>query len=153
LNITHGPTAIFYGTPGGGNGPFAPWSFLAELPTLTHLTVTHTTIEPLFELLTSPDEELNNTWLCPELTSLTLISCHQHNEGILKLVGMVDARNPAVDGQSTTGLGLGLGGSAGGVKRIRNLEVRNTISVGMDVLEWLKSRVENVVVVEPPCDK
>jgi len=63
-------------------------------------------------------------------------------------------RNPAVDNQGTGGLGLGLGGGMnGGVKRIKNLEVRDTINVGVDVMEWLKSRIQNVVIVEPACDK
>ncbi|KIJ51070.1 hypothetical protein M422DRAFT_159102 [Sphaerobolus stellatus SS14] len=148
LNITHGPSSLFYGTPNGMNGPLAPWSFLAEIPTLSRITMSQTAIEPLLELLAGPDEDLN-AWLCPELTSLTFISCHQHNEGVVKLVNLIEARNPS-NPHANAGLGLGL---TGGVKRITHLDLRDTISVGMDVLSWLQSRVENVSVVEPICEK
>ncbi|KAF8526626.1 hypothetical protein BU17DRAFT_82788 [Hysterangium stoloniferum] len=141
LTLAHGANHMFYATPGPGPQVFMPWSFLNDIPALTHLTVSNSAVEPLLALLTGPDDEGGGGWLCPDLTSLTLRSCHPHADGVSKLVGFIDARNPA---ESIAGMS-----AASAVARIQSLELSDSLTVGVDVLEWLKSRVKEVSVIEP----
>jgi hypothetical protein len=148
LTLAHGANSLFYATPGAGNGPFAPWSFLSELAVLTHLTVSHSAVEPLLVLLSGPDEENNNEWLCPDLSALTLRSCHPHGDGVAKLVALVEARNPDLADANPPMP------TAGVVPvRLKSLELHECLTVGVDVLEWLKSRVVEVSVVEPAYER
>lgn len=149
LTLAHGTNNFFYATPGPGNGAFAPWSFLNQLHSLTHLTVTHSAVEPLLVLLAGPDEENNNEWLCPELTVLTLRLCHPQGDGVAKLVTLVEARNPDLaNGHAPVVTVQGVVPT-----RLKSLELNDCLTVGVDVLGWLKSRVEEVIVIEPAYER
>ena len=105
-------------------------------------------MEPLLVLLTGPDEENNNEWLCPELTVLTLRLCHPQNDGIAKLVSLVDARNPDLTDGHAPVVAVGVVPT-----RLKSLELNDCLTVGVDVLGWLKSRVEEVIVIEPAYER
>ena len=160
------------GGPGGGPGAggiFSPWSFLTQLPALTHLTVTHSAVEPLLALLGGPggvaDDDAvtalggagglgllggDGGWVCPELKVLVLRMCHPQGDAVAKLVSLVDARNPDLNGGEA---GLGGGGTGGTPTRLKCLELNDCLTVGVDVLAWLKSRVEEVIVIEPAYER
>ncbi|KAF8590761.1 hypothetical protein K439DRAFT_1627495 [Ramaria rubella] len=148
LTLAHGANSLFYATPNQGNGPFAPWSFLNELRLLTHLTVSNSAVEPLLVLLASPDDETNNEWLCPELTSLSLRSCHPHSDGVAKLVSLIEARNPDLADAQPPVVAVGVVPA-----RLKCVELNDCLTVGVDVLGWLKSRVAEVSVIEPAYER
>ncbi|KAF8530792.1 hypothetical protein JB92DRAFT_2856481 [Gautieria morchelliformis] len=148
LTLAHGANNFFYATPGPGNGALAPWSFLNQLPMLTHLIVTHSVVEPLLALLAGPEEENNNQWLCPELTVLALRLCHPQSDGVAKLVSLVEARNPDLADAQPPLVAVGVVPT-----RLKSLELNDCLTVGVDVLGWLKSRVEEVIVIEPAYER
>jgi len=148
LTLAHGANNFFYATPGPGNGAFAPWSFLSQMQMLTHLTVTHSAVEPLLVLLAAPDEENSNEWLCPELMVLTLRMCHPQGDGVAKLVSLVEARNPDLGDGHVPVVAVGVVPT-----RLKSLELNDCLTVGVDVLGWLKSRVEDVIVIEPAYER
>ncbi|GJJ14768.1 hypothetical protein Clacol_009036 [Clathrus columnatus] len=144
LTIAHGPNGLFYATPpilpGGVGSNFSPWSFLTEVPALTHLTASNSAVEPLLSMLTGPDED-TGFWVCPDLNSLTFRSCYLQVESVTKLVTFINARNPPTTPGSIQGQSV--------VTRIQSLELLESLAVDVDVQEWLKSRVPNVTIVEP----
>jgi hypothetical protein len=115
---------------------------------LTHLTVTHSSVEPLLVLLAGPDDENNNEWLCPDLKVLTLRLCHSQGDGVAKLVSLVEARNPDLGDPHPPVVAVGVVPT-----RLKSLELNDCLTVGVDVLGWLKSRVEEVIVVEPAYER
>ncbi|KAG6856919.1 hypothetical protein H0H87_012169 [Tephrocybe sp. NHM501043] len=129
LSIGHGSSpnsqAFYYGS----SGASIAWAtLLPELPDLESLHVGGTPLEPL--LLALGEEPP----VCPELEVLSMRNCHGHSDGVGKLVAMVETRNPP--------LGAGTGVQA---KRLRSLEVYDCASIGEDVVDWLGSRVDEVV--------
>lgn len=142
LTVAHGPNGLFYNTPPtipGTAGPnFSPWSFLTELSSLTHLTLSNSTVEPLLTMLAGPDED-TGLWICPGLISLAFRSCYLQADSVSKLVAFIDARNPSNNGSTSASI----------VASIQSLELVESLAVDVDVQEWLKGRVPNVNVVEP----
>ncbi|KAI0311008.1 hypothetical protein OF83DRAFT_1152884 [Amylostereum chailletii] len=134
LSLAYGGNGAPYYYSGGGL--IASWGFLTELSQLRTLQAGSTPLDPLFTALGAPDEDVA-TWMCPNLSQLALKACPAHADGIPKLVQMVDMRNP--EG----------GGGSGGPVRLRHLEMHECTSVGQDVVDWLKSRVDKVICVEP----
>ncbi|EGO29108.1 hypothetical protein SERLADRAFT_365133 [Serpula lacrymans var. lacrymans S7.9] len=139
LSVAYGntsSTSIYYG-PGG---VVISWTFLSELNHLQTLNVGGTPFEPLLTALGAPDED-QTQWSLPNLTALAMKNCHAHGDGVAKLVQMVESRNPdtgnaaIVNGVSPT--------------RLTQLELYDCASLGQDVINWLKKRVEEVVCTEP----
>ena len=95
--------------------------------------------------------------VCPRLKSLVARESQGYPDGIAKLVQMVEARNPdvlPVGAGSGAGAGAGAGGGDGAVpSRLCKLEIWDCVPLGADVIDWLKKRVEDVVVVDPPYSK
>lgn len=122
-------------------GAIASWAFLSDLNSLESLQVGGTHFEPLLTALGAPDEE-QTTWLCPNLTSVSMRQCHSHTEGVGKLVQMVEARNPGPSVSPITVNGVS-------PTKLRQLELYDCASLGHDVIEWLQGRVEDVMFTEP----
>ncbi|KNZ73251.1 hypothetical protein J132_08019, partial [Termitomyces sp. J132] len=135
LSIAYGNssnTSSFYYGP---SGIIISWpALLADLTHLESLRIGGTTLDPL---LSSLSEE---PWACPSLEALGMRNCHALGEGVVKLVAMVEARNPLPPTQ-------------GPVKRLKSLELYDCASVGEDVVAWLGSRVEEVACTEPEFDR
>ncbi|KAF8189413.1 hypothetical protein BJ912DRAFT_850688 [Pholiota molesta] len=150
LSIAYGVAAnaaTFYYGPGG---LVISWTaLLAELPHLKSLTIGGTSLEPLLTALGSPEDDPNQhqalAWACPVLEVLGLRSCHAHNEGVTKLVQMIEARNPDV----------GTAQSVSGVTPVRlaRLEFYECTNLGEDVMKWLHSRIAEVVCADPAADR
>ncbi|KIJ63792.1 hypothetical protein HYDPIDRAFT_112751 [Hydnomerulius pinastri MD-312] len=139
LSVSYGNTTsstLYYG-PGG---IVISWNFLTDLNHLQSLSIGGTPLEPFLAALGTPDEEQTH-WACPNLTSVKMKSCHSHPDGIAKLVQLVEARNP------DTGSATMVNGVT--PTKLRHLELYDCASVGQDVLDWLKKRVDEVVCVEP----
>ncbi|KAH7882806.1 hypothetical protein F5I97DRAFT_1899617 [Phlebopus sp. FC_14] len=139
LSVSYGNTSsttLYYG-PGG---VVISWHFLTELNHLESLSVGGTPLEPFLAALGTPDEEQVH-WACPNLTSVTMKSCHSHSDGIVKLVQLIEARNPDA----------GSAAMVNGVTpaKLLYLELHDCASMGQDVLDWLKKRVDEVVCTEP----
>jgi hypothetical protein len=166
--------AAFYYGPGG---MIITWSqLLAEIPGLKTLKVGGTALEPLLSALAPPDEDtltgLNIppaqqphpgaggssasgqgwTWACPRLETLCLRGCHAHNEGVSKLVQMVDARNPVVPMSNPNSNGANAASSVTPV-RFKRLELHGCTSLGEDVMKWLDARIAEVVCLEPVSER
>lgn len=141
LALAYGTTPFYY----AHMGAVSSWVFLADLHSLESLQVGFTPFEPLLTALGAPDED-QTTWLCPNLTSISMRHCHSHNEGVGKLVHMVDVRNP---GPSVSPM------SVNGVTpaKLKQLELYDCASLGYDVVEWLRGRVEDVSFTEPTHDR
>lgn len=135
-------SSSFYYTSGG---VVISWAFLGDLNSLESLHVGGTPFEPLLTALGPPDED-QTTWLCPNLTSIGMRNCHAHNEGIGKLVQMVEARNP--DASVPTVMAHGISPT-----KLKQLELYDCANLGQDVIQWLKARIEDVVCTEPPYDR
>ncbi|KAG6827498.1 hypothetical protein H0H93_015577 [Arthromyces matolae] len=140
LSIAYGNSAnssFYYGP----SGIVISWgNLLTELPHLRSLHIGGTPLDPL---LTTLAEE---PWVCQDLEILGMRNCHAHTEAVGKLVAMVEARNPPV-GPGGTGA---MATSAGAVvKRLRSLELYDCAAIGEDVVDWLESRVHEVVCTEP----
>jgi hypothetical protein len=139
----------------GSNGPpfygglIASWGFLNDLNHLRTLQVGCTPLDPLFAVLGAAEEDVLGV-MCPFLEHLALRGCPAHSDGVTKLVQMVDARNPDSTPHTTpTGA---LGGTATPVK-MRRLEMYECTVLGQDVVAWLKSRIDDVVCVDPPFER
>jgi len=97
--------------------------------------------------------------VCPRLKSVIVRDAQGHPDAIAKLVQMVEARNPDVlpseaGGAAAAGAGAGAGGGDGTVpSKLRKLEIWDCVPLGADVVDWLKRRVEDVVIVDPPYSK
>ncbi|KAF5383174.1 hypothetical protein D9615_004893 [Tricholomella constricta] len=156
LSIAYGtatnPASFYYGP----SGTMISWStLLVDLAHLQSLHIGGTPLEPLLAALGVPDDDTNQmtAWGCPKLEVLGMRNCHAHTEGVVKLVQMVEARNPP--------LGGGGGGSAGGPApvngvtpaRLRSLEMYDCASLGEDVVQWLHCRIGEVVCTEPDFDR
>ncbi|KAG6901920.1 hypothetical protein C0995_006630 [Termitomyces sp. Mi166 len=134
LSIAYGNSSnnFYYGP----SGTVIAWpSLLGDLTHLESLRIGGTTLEPLLSVL---GEE---PWACPNLEALGVRNCHALGEGVVKLVAMVEARNPQPPLIQGT------------VKRLKSLELYDCASFGEDVVEWLGSRVEEVVCTEPEFDR
>lgn len=150
LSIAYGGAANaanFYYGPGG---IVIAWTaLLAELPHLKTLTIGGTSLESLLTTLGSPEDDPNQNqalaWACPALELLGLRNCQTHNEGVTKLVQMVDARNPDI----------GHAQAVGGVTpaRLARLELYECTNFGEDVMKWLSARIAEVVCVDPTSDR
>ncbi|KAF8628064.1 hypothetical protein AX17_006067 [Amanita inopinata Kibby_2008] len=150
LSVAYGTSSnasTFYYGPGG---VVISWNaLLAELSHLKSLHIGGTPLEPLLTALGPPGEEMHQleSWACPELETLGMKNCHSHSEGVVKLVQMVEARNP--NGGSSNN-----GGGAGTMPvRLKTLELHDCASLGQDVVKWLKERIGNVVCTEPPFER
>ncbi|KAI9444202.1 hypothetical protein H4582DRAFT_2109346 [Lactarius indigo] len=108
-----------------------------------------TPLDPLFTMLGAPEEDVLGV-MCPFLEHLALRGCPAHSDGVTKLVQMVDTRNP--ESAPPTAPTTGLGGSATPVK-MRRLEMYECTVLGQDVVAWLKSRIDDVVCVDPPFER
>jgi len=138
LSIAYGVNTFYYGAAGG----VISWNFLLDLTDLKCLKVGGTPFEPLLVALTRPDED-HHHWYCPQLSQICMKGCHAHGEGVAKLVHMIDARNPA-------------GGSSSAqapVERLKHLELHECAVLGPDVIQWLRSRVADVVCTELQYDR
>ncbi|KIM38078.1 hypothetical protein M413DRAFT_250649 [Hebeloma cylindrosporum] len=150
LSIAYGVVAnaaTFYYGPGG---IVITWTtLLSELPHLKTLTIGGTALEPLLIALGLPEDDPNQSqtlvWACPALEVLGLRSCHAHNEGVTKLVQMVEARNPE----------HGTAPAIGGVTpaKLSRLEFHECTSLGEDVMQWLETRIEEVICSDPANDR
>lgn len=144
LSVAYGhgsQSTLYYGS----GGVVISWNFLADLSTLESLHVGGTPFEPLVSALSAPDED-QNMWLCPNLVSLAMKNCHSHNDGVVKLVQMVEARNPESSTAAITVNGVA-------PIRLKQLELHDCANLGQDVIKWLMARVEDVVCTEPPYDR
>jgi len=146
-------------------------TFLNELD-VTTLQISQTIVEPLLVALSAPDEDNNDQWICPHLNTLCLRSCHTSHQTDLvqKLVQMVDARNPLVPGHTgasgpssvPTASSFGFVATQGSTSstmsptssgvpaRLKCLVLYDLGGIGDDVLEWLRSRVDEVTCTELP---
>jgi len=143
LSVAYGnsSSSFYYGS----GGVVISWTFLADLNSLESLHVGGTPFEPLLIALGAPDED-QTTWLCPNLTSIGMKNCHAHNEGVGKLVQMVNARNPEASVPTATVNGVS-------PAKLKQLELYDCANLGQDVVEWLKARIEEVVCTELPFDR
>ncbi|RDB27535.1 hypothetical protein Hypma_003789 [Hypsizygus marmoreus] len=144
-----GSSTFYYGP----SGIVISWTtLLLELGGLESLYIGGTPLEPLLMALGVPDDDNNGmtAWACPKLKALGMRNCHAHSEGVVKLVQMVEARNPAQSNGGSTSASM-----VGGVTpvRLKTLELYDCASLGQDVVEWLKSRVEEVVCTEPEYER
>lgn len=145
-HLTH--LAVAYGNSNsssyyyGSSGIVISWGFLADLNSLEALHVGGTHFDPLLAALSTPDED-QPSWLCPNLTSIAMRNCHGHSDGVAKLVQMVDARNPDASVPVVTVNGVA-------PTKLKQLELYECATLGQDVIQWLKARIEDVVCTEPP---
>lgn len=99
------------------------------------------------------------TWASPRLEKLSLKGCHAHNDGINRLVQMVEARNPPLLTSASGPGALGAGGAVnlnagiGMPDRLKKLEMYDCTNLGEDVMRWLGERIEEVTCSEPVCDR
>lgn len=138
-------SGIYYAT----GSMIASWHFLRELDHLRTLQVGGIGFETFLSSLTFPDDENGQEkWLCPNLTTLAMRGCHTHGEGVSKLVHMIEARNPDTAAGHTAV-------AANGVvpTRVKRLEVHECVTTGLDVMTWLQTRVDEVVCSEPAFDR
>ncbi len=160
-------------------GIITSWRILLEkLPFLRALKIGGTPVEALLMALASGEDDGTGVSGCvaPRLEVLKMRGCMLHSEAVLKLVQLVEVRNPEGGGSvgvsssgssgshgfsawggggGNSGSGSVGGGSTGGggmVKRLKCLEMQEC-ELGMDVERWLGSRVETVVCVDPPYDR
>ncbi|KAI0938662.1 hypothetical protein AcW1_001666 [Taiwanofungus camphoratus] len=138
--LSAGTSSFYYGAGAG----VASWQFLGELDHLRALQIGSAPFEPLLAMLGAPDDDGQDHWVCPNLVALAMRGCHVHGDGITKLVQMVEARNPNPV--------AGGGGFAPGViapARLKRLEMYDCAALGPDVMKWLKTRIDDVVCIEP----
>lgn len=135
-------TGLYY----GAGSSIASWNFLQSIHTLQTLNVGGTPFESLLMALSNPDED--DHWICPKLTRLGMRACHAHSNGASKLVRMIDVRNPDHAGG---GFAIPFAGEA--PVKLRHLEVHDCVPLGVDVIDWLRGRVEEVICTEPVYDR
>ena len=123
-----------------------------DAPELRTLKVGGTAFEPLLVALSGPEDGAGQ-WYCPKLTGLYMKGCHAHGDGVSKLVQMVDVRNPTpASSAQITNAGGGIPGG-GLVEKLKHLELHECAVLGPDVVQWMKSRVLEVVCVELAYDR
>ena len=135
-------TGIYY----HGGSAVTSWNFLGELDGLRTLQVGSAPFEPLVAILGTPEDDGQDQWYCPNLTSLAMKACRpSHSDGVAKLVQMIEARNPESGAAPVT---------AGGVApvKLRHLEMHDCAALGLDVMKWLKARIPEVYCTDPPYD-
>ncbi|KZT10333.1 uncharacterized protein LAESUDRAFT_741435 [Laetiporus sulphureus 93-53] len=143
LSIAYGLSASPHSFYYGGGAGVATWHFLNELDHLRTLQVGSAPFEPLLTTLGGQDDEGQpGHWVCPNLTALAMRACHTHCDGVMKLVQMVEARNPDLNGGSNAS-------SMVGPARLKHLELYDCVTLGPDVLKYLKTRIDDVVCTEP----
>jgi hypothetical protein len=143
LSVAYNPGTPFYY--GGATG-IMNWGFLIDLPELRTLKVGGTAFEPLLVALSGPEDGVGQ-WYCPKLTGLYMKGCHAHGDGVSKLVQMVDMRNPTPTSSTQPG------GGGGSVETLKHLELHECAVLGPDVVQWMKSRILEVVCVELVYDR
>ncbi|TEB31918.1 hypothetical protein FA13DRAFT_1709385 [Coprinellus micaceus] len=136
VSSANGVASFYYG-PGG---IVISWNVLSELYHLKTLEVGGTPLEALLTALGPPDDDANNisTWACPLLERLSMKNCHSHGEGVARLVQLVEARNPTGNASAATVAGVT-------PVRMNRLELLECPSLGLDIVRWLKGRVEGVI--------
>ncbi|KIM56708.1 hypothetical protein SCLCIDRAFT_131949 [Scleroderma citrinum Foug A] len=141
----------------GLGGSVISWSFLGEMASLEKLEVGGTQLEPLVGALRGAGGAGAGNLVCPRLKSVIVRDAQGHPDAIAKLVQMVEARNPDVlpsDTGGGAGAATGTGGGDGTIpSKLRKLEIWDCVPLGADVVDWLKRRVEDVVIVDPPYSK
>ena len=146
LSVAYNPgTPFYYGAATG----IMNWGFLMDLPELKTLRVGGAAFEPLLVALSGPEDGVGQ-WYCPKLTGLYLKGCHAHGDGVSKLVQMVDMRNPTPTSSAQASNG---GNGGGSVEKLKHLELHECAVLGPDVVQWMKSRVLEVVCVELVYDR
>ena len=146
LSIAYNPgTPFYYGVATG----IMNWGFLMDAPELRTLKVGGAALEPLLIALSGPEDGVGQ-WYCPKLTGLYMKGCHAHGEGVSKLVQMVDMRNPT---PTSSAQAANAGAAGGSVDKLKHLELHECAALGPDVLQWMKSRVVEVVCVELAYDR
>lgn len=150
LSIAYGTASnsasFYYGT----GGVTITWTGLfPEMPHLVSLRAGGTPLEPLLAALAPPDEESDQAtgWFCPKLQELGMRNCHAHSEGVVKLVQLVEARNPEI-GYGTTPQVNGVTAT-----RLTKLEMYDCAILGEDVVQWLENRIAEVICTEPDFDR
>lgn len=148
LSISYGlntnNSTIYY----HGGSAVTSWNFLGELDGLKTLQVGSAPFEPLVAILGTPEDDGQDQWYCPNLTSLLMKACRpSHSDGVSKLVQMIEARNPDPASGAVPV-------TAGGVSpvKLRHLELHDCAALGLDVMKWLKSRVPEVRCTDPTYD-
>ncbi|KAK2465099.1 hypothetical protein APHAL10511_002907 [Amanita phalloides] len=141
----------------GPGGVVISWNTLfAEMTHLKSLHIGGTPLEPLLTALGPPGDDVHQveSWACPELQVLGMRSCNAHSEWAVRLVQMVEARNPlggmslsmsassSSSSSTPSAASLAVGTT---VLRLKTLEMHDCTSLGQDVIKWLKDRIENVV--------
>ena len=170
-------SAFYYG-PGGMVITWS--QLLADLSELKSLRVGGTAFGPLLGALAPPDDDtltgLNPTslhppqptvsvlgvgaaagmtaqswtWACPKLEVLGLRNCHAHNEGVNKMVQMIEARNPPLSASNNGNNGnAGISSIASTPMRLRKLEMHDCTNLGEDVMKWLETRITEVICTDP----
>ncbi|KAF5324112.1 hypothetical protein D9619_011381 [Psilocybe cf. subviscida] len=156
LSIGYGSSAnaaTFYYGP---SGLVISWTaLLADLPQLRTLTAGGTALEPLLTALGPPEDDPNQpqtlAWACPRLETLGVRSCHVHGESVARLVQLVEARNPAPPQPGTSAMAHAVGGVT--PVRLASLELYECNNPGEDVINWLHSRIVDVVCPDPAHDR
>ncbi|EKM56947.1 uncharacterized protein PHACADRAFT_27714 [Phanerochaete carnosa HHB-10118-sp] len=148
LSISYGLNTTTSGIYYHGGSAVTSWNFLNELDGLRTLQVGSAPFEPLVAILGTPEDDGQDQWYCPNLTSLLLKACRpSHTDGVAKLVQTVEARNPDPSNGAVPV-------TAGGVSpvKLRHLELHDCAALGLDVMKWLKSRIPEVRCTDPPYD-
>ena len=161
LSIAYGSSSsasTYYFGPGG---VMISWNTLfGEMAHLKSLHIGGTPLEPLLTALGPPGDDMHQleAWACPGLEVLGMRNCNAHSEWAVRLVQMVETRNPISGSSHSSSLTSGSGaGGAGAASfsdasgsgttplRLKTLEMHDCTSLGQDVVKWLKDRIENVV--------
>ncbi|KAF8345466.1 hypothetical protein F5887DRAFT_966871 [Amanita rubescens] len=168
LSIAYGSSSsasTYYFGPGG---VMISWNTLfGEMAHLKSLHIGGTPLEPLLTALGPPGDDMHQleAWACPGLEVLGMRNCNAHSEWAVRLVQMVEARNPlngssslALSSSSAAGTTTNGGGGGSGTAgpssalagdttpvRLKTLEMHDCTSLGQDVIKWLKDRIENVI--------
>ncbi|THH11350.1 hypothetical protein EW146_g8068, partial [Bondarzewia mesenterica] len=142
LSIAYGGTGSpYYYT---ATALVSSWNFLVELNHLRSLHVGSTPLDPLLTALGVPEDD-SQPWACPNLEHLALKGCPAHADGAAKLVQMIEGRNPdAMAATSSSGVG---------VTKLRHLEMYDCATLGPDVVQWVKGKVNEVVCIEPAMER
>jgi hypothetical protein len=157
LSIAYGSSSsasTYYFGPGG---VMISWNTLfGEMAHLKSLHIGGTPLEPLLTALGPPGDDMHQleAWACPGLEVLGMRNCNAHSEWAVRLVQMVETRNPISGSSLSSSLTSGsasaasfsdASGSGTTPLRLKTLEMHDCTSLGQDVVKWLKDRIENVV--------
>lgn len=135
------------------------WGFLTALPHLKTLQIGLASLDSLMDALSHVDEQ-SGAWLVPQLKHLALRYCNAHGDGILRLISLVEVRNPALTSSGVAQAVGGIGGltaaftpapvvGTGHPARLKSLELYECASLGDDILKWLKGKIADVKYTEP----